>query len=132
MKIKNEKLRRAFRWAFGAFSVTAVAFVFQACYGPAPHEVLGDVKVEGKVMSAKTQEPINQIKVSVTDQPQYVETNENGSFELFIDNNLKNKLVLRFEDESEENGGTYLTKDTVIYDGGSELKTYIEIYLDEE
>lgn len=132
MKRVNEKIRRTIRWVFGAFSVTAVAFVFQACYGPAPSPKF-DVMISGKVFSSKTGDPISKIKVTLSDQPQYVETEEDGSFRLFdMGDSPAVEYTLHFVDESEDNGGVYLPKDTLLRTSSTSWNDNINIYLDEE
>lgn len=124
--LKN-KFRRAFKWCFGAFSVTAVAFVFQACYGPAPAPDIDEFHLEGRVLSAKTKEPIPGIKVSLEGNKFEYQTTNEGYFLILSQINGDDKYRLHFEDVTDD-GKQYLPKDTVIT---SETKT-LEILLDEE
>ena len=80
------KYRKLLRWLFGCVSFTAVAFVFQACYGPGP-DPFYDVKLTGTVRSKTTNKPIEGIKVSVDDwngrYQSYGFTDENGRFDFY-------------------------------------------------
>ena len=64
MKKLELKSRQLLRTLFGCISLTAVAFVFQACYGPEP-DLYYDIKLTGTVKSKNTQMPIKGIKVAV-------------------------------------------------------------------
>jgi len=80
------KLRKMLRWLFGCVSFTAVAFVFQACYGM-DRDMYYDVKLTGTVRSKTTNLPIERIKVSVDDwngrNQSYGFTDENGRFDFY-------------------------------------------------
>ena len=62
--MKNLKLhfRKFLRTIFGCLSFTAVAFVFQACYGTGPDPYY-DIRLTGTVKSKTTQMPIKGVKV---------------------------------------------------------------------
>ena len=64
MKKLELKSRHLLRTLFGCISLTAVAFVFQACYGTGPDPYY-DIKLTGTVKSKNTQMPIKGIKVAV-------------------------------------------------------------------
>ena len=81
MKKLELKGRKLLRYLFGCVSFTAVAFVFQACYG-----VVDDyeVRLTGTVWSKNTNLPIKGIKVAVNDE-QFIcgMTDENGKFDFY-------------------------------------------------
>jgi len=82
MKKIELKSRKLLRTLFGCLSFTAVAFVFQACYGtPEPSY---DVKLTGTVRSQTTNLPIKGIKVAVNNGNNYHYTDTNGTFEFYI------------------------------------------------
>ena len=67
----------------GGISITAVAFIFQACYGP-NIDVSYDVKLTGKVTSKITNLPIQGIKVTVNDDGyNFGITDEDGKFDFY-------------------------------------------------
>ena len=77
------KLRKSLRKIFNCFSLTAVAFIFQACYGP-DGDFGYDVKLTGTVTSKTTNMPIKGIKVAVGEEGyNYGFTDENGKFEFY-------------------------------------------------
>jgi hypothetical protein len=78
------KSRKLLRRIFGCISLTAVAFVFQACYG-IERDLTYDVKLTGTVRSKTTNKPIKGIKVAVNDEKwgNYGYTNENGEFDFY-------------------------------------------------
>ena len=85
------KSRKWLRTIFGTFSFTAMAFVFQACYGTGPDDFY-DIKLTGTVKSKTTNLPIKGIKVMVNDGETYYGkssaygiTDENGKFDFYAD-----------------------------------------------
>ena len=76
------KYRKLLRTLFGCVSLTAVAFVFQACYGTKP-DWYYDVKLTGTVRSKTTNLPVKGIKVAVNNQFSCGFTDENGKFEFY-------------------------------------------------
>jgi len=79
------KSRKLLRTLFGCLSFTAVAFVFQACYGIEPPWYY-NVKFSGVVKSETTKKPIKGIKISVTvlnNDNDYGITDENGIFNFY-------------------------------------------------
>ena len=112
MKTKlTERKRKILRKIFGALSLTTALFVFQACYGP-PHDVVIDIYFHGFVKSKTTNQPIQGIKVSVENQPQYEYTNNMGEFKLYTAQASEYKL--KFEDIDSTHNGYFLPKDTII------------------
>ena len=82
MKKWELKSRKLLRKIFNCFSLTAVAFIFQACYGM-PHDEYYDVKLTGTVTSKTTNLPVKGIKVSVNDGISYGFTDEKGKFDFY-------------------------------------------------
>jgi len=82
MKKIELKSRKLLRFLFGCFSFTAIAFIFQACYGPAP-AMSYNIKLSGKVTSKSTNEPIQGIKVQVFSDYTYGITDKNGNFNFY-------------------------------------------------
>ena len=82
MKKIELRSRQWIRKLFGGVSLTAMAFVFQACYGPLPDDAY-DVKFTGTVTSKTTNLPVKGIKVSVNEGLNYGFTDENGKFYFF-------------------------------------------------
>jgi len=107
MKSFSEKGRRALRTIFRGLGVTAVSFIFQACYGPPPR--MGDeVSIKGLVKSKTTKQPIKGIEVTidVKDPPIKETTNTFGEF--YIDLPRQNNYTFTFEDpDGPENGGAF-------------------------
>ena len=84
MKKIEFKMRKSLRKIFNGISLTAVAFIFQACYGMGPDCNHNDVKLTGTVTSKTTNLPIQGIKVSVNDESHNMGiTDENGKFEFY-------------------------------------------------
>jgi hypothetical protein len=87
MKKLELKYRKLLRAMFGCISLTAVAFVFQACYGT-DHDMFYDVKMTGTVRSKTTHLPIKGIKVAIeagrgSRGYNYGYTDENGRFDFY-------------------------------------------------
>jgi len=83
MKKIEIKFRKSLRKIFNGISLTAVAFIFQACYG-VPFDEFYDVKLTGTVTSKTTNLPIQGIKVIVNDESHNMGiTDENGKFEFY-------------------------------------------------
>ena len=82
MKKVELKTRKLLRKIFGGISLTAMVFIFQACYGMPPdrHD---DVKLTGTVTSKTTNLPISGIKISVNEGYNYGFTDENGNFNFY-------------------------------------------------
>ncbi len=82
MKKIELQLRKSLRFLFGCFSFTAIAFIFQACYGIEP-DCSYDIKLTGRVTSKSTNEPIQGIKVRVAHDCAYGITDKNGDFSFY-------------------------------------------------
>ena len=79
IELKSRKLLRAI---FGGISLTAIAFIFQACYGPGP-DMFYDVKLTGTVKSKTTNLPVKGIKITVNNVLNYGITDEDGKFNFY-------------------------------------------------
>jgi len=124
MKIDRRKLKRR---VFGFLSFSTALFVFQACYGM-PQDFNDMVSLNGKVVSARTAEPVAGIKVSVPYPDQYTVTGSDGEF--FLSPDIGSEYRVSFEDTDPETDGFFASKDTVIASGGRNL--YFEISLEEK
>ena len=142
MKKIKLKSRRLLRTIFGCVSLTAVAFVFQACYGPGPDRSY-DVKFTGIVKAKDTNLPIKGIKVTVYDRDSNIFgiTDENGNFDFYANicdcdyynyedgmHYTPDSVRVHFQDiDSLENG--YFFDKTVIVDPAhkSEVKINVEL-----
>ena len=82
MKKLELKSRKLLRTIFGGLSLTAVAFIFQACYGMPPNPGYS-IKVSGIVKSKTTHLPIKGIKVAQLNDPSYAITDEKGNFSFY-------------------------------------------------
>ena len=93
MKQIELKYRKWLRTLFGCVSFTAVAFVFQACYG-SRDDCFYDVRFTGTVKSKTTNLPIKGIKVFIDiygegygygARHNYGITGEDGTFDFYAD-----------------------------------------------
>jgi putative lipoprotein (rSAM/lipoprotein system) len=83
MKKIELKSRKLLRTLFGCLSFTAIAFVFQACYGTEP-DCYYDVKFTGTVRSKNTNLPIKGIKIAVNNEKiNSGFTDNNGNFAFY-------------------------------------------------
>jgi len=147
MKKIELKYRKLLRYFFGCVSFTAVAFVFQACYG-SREDWYYDVKLTGTVRSETTHLPIKGIKVTVnkgSDAWNYNcgFTDENGRFDFYAsvpnehyyplyDNDsvryTHDSVYVRFFDiDGTENG--YFADKTIIINPAQkdEVKLFVEL-----
>jgi hypothetical protein len=107
----KDRKRKILRKIYGALSLSTALFVFQACYGPRIDEGK-DVYFQGLVKSKSTNLPIPGIKVSIENQPQYIFTDNQGSFRIYAATALEYKL--KFEDIDSTTNGYFLPKDTLL------------------
>ncbi|MDR0333135.1 MAG: carboxypeptidase-like regulatory domain-containing protein [Dysgonamonadaceae bacterium] len=106
MKKIELKSRKFLRKIFAGISLTAVAFVFQACYGPM-EDCHYDIKLSGTVTSKTTNLPIQGIKVSMNGGLNYGVTDKNGNFNFFANASdcFEDENVVHFLDiDGAENG----------------------------
>jgi hypothetical protein len=109
-KLIDKKLK-ILRKIYGALSLSSALFVFQACYGT-PHDMVRDVYIQGLVKSKATNLPIQGIKVSIDNQPQYEITDSIGKFKIYTYRATEYKV--KFQDIDSIINGYFLPKDTVL------------------
>ena len=112
---------------FRGLCLTSVAFVFQACYGT-PQDLGFDILLEGKVVSRTTGLPIKGIKVSITDGPQYVYSDNEGNFGFYAE--YRENLPLTFEDIDGTENKHFIKKDTLLKVNNKRI--FFNIALDEK
>ena len=130
MKTIESKSRTILRGIFKGISLTAVAFIFQACYGPGG-DMCNDVKFTGTVKSKTSNMPIKGIKVSVNDNMGI--TDEKGNFNFYAsicyddyDNN--DQVKVHFDDiDGVENGHFDDTTITVKPKNQNEVRINVEL-----
>ena len=83
MKKIESKARKFLREIFKGASFTAMAFVFQACYGPLPDDQRCEVIFTGMVVSKSTSLPVEGIKVIVGDGIVSGFTDKDGKYSLY-------------------------------------------------
>jgi len=118
--------------------LTAVAFIFQACYGT--REDWGfDTHLSGKVLSKIDNTPIKGIKVSVANALNFAITDENGNFDFYayVENYRYDTIrqfispdsipVLFADIDSIENGYFYDKEIIINYNGQDEVKINVEL-----
>jgi len=120
------------RKIIGGLCLTSIAFVFQACYGT-PQDFGNDLLIEGQVTSKNTGLPVKGIKVSVADQEQYTNTDENGKFSFYMEKLSSTRI--KFTDVDSTKNGLFSNKDTLIVIKDSILtsrkpKVYLNIELE--
>jgi len=124
MKKFSEKGRRVLRTIFRGLGVTAVSFIFQACYGP-PME---DVTVYGSVKSKTTNDPIEGIRVSVEEPNFQYLTRSDGNFSVLLPR--QDTYTFTFEDpDGPENGGDFKQRSITVgtHDGESHVNIQVEL-----
>ncbi len=129
MKTRLLKLRRYFfKQALGLFSVTALLFVFEACYGT-PQAYEDDIEISGTVKSSLTGEPIKGISILLENEGRYISTDENGEFIIYAF--PSNVYIITAEDLDGTENGLFKTKRTTLsHDTTNRLE--LEFYLDEK
>jgi hypothetical protein len=123
-KLINKK-QRILRKVYGALSLSTALFIFQACYGT-PRDFGLDVHIEGCVKSQSTDMPIQGVRVSLDQSPQYEITDKDGKFSFYISKASEYKV--KFESIDPANEGVYLPKDTVLK--VVDEATYLSVSLD--
>jgi hypothetical protein len=124
MKKLSEKSRRVLRAIYRTFGVTAVSFIFQACYG-IPLDRGDDVAIRGSVKSKKTDKPISGIMVSIDENTVFSDlTDSDGYFIIFLPR--KDYYTVKFEDiDGMDNDGLFKQHITTVQ-GESPLQVYLE------
>ncbi|MBP1672337.1 MAG: putative lipoprotein [Bacteroidetes bacterium] len=100
------------RFLLQTFSLSAVLFVFQACYGT-PQDFEQDLQIEGTVVDRSNGLPIFGIKVQLGGTLQYTYTDSLGRFYMYQYNNHSD-IVLQFSDVDSLENGHFLPLDTSI------------------
>ena len=140
MKKFELKTRKLLRTIFGGISLTAVAFIFQACYGvPSPPYYNFDARLSGKVLSKTDKQPIKGIKVSVANALNFAITDEDGNFSFYahVENYRYDSIMqiitldsipVLFSDIDSTENGYFIDKEIVInHRGQDEVKINIEL-----
>lgn len=128
MKNKVLKLKKSLiQKIIGLFSLTALVFVFEACYGT-PQDFGEDVEISGMVKSAKTGEAVQGIKVELKNQDYFLVTGQDGSFSFFT--SPGQDYYLSFTDDDQNSSGSYTGKDTIVKNKDGDLLN-LEILLNE-
>ena len=118
MKKIELKTRKLIRKMFTCFSLTAVAFIFQSCYGPEPDWRYCDVKLSGTVISKTTNLPIKGIKIAVDKGLNYGFTDEEGKFDFYVSvpdgfycvHCTSNQAIIHFLDIDDTENGHFSDK----------------------
>lgn len=118
--------KRWFRSLLGGLSFTAALFIFQACYGT-PNNFEPGIKIEGKVCSSTSGDPIEGIHVYIPLSGQYEQTDAEGHFEMWTEDFYS--ISLRFMDTDSSENLLYAGKDTILI--GPDKEAFLEISLDE-
>jgi hypothetical protein len=130
MKSIELKSRKFLRKMFNGISLTAVAFIFQACYGPGP-DACCDMKLTGTVVSKTTNLPIKGIKVSVSNGVNFGLTDENGKFDFYssiYDCSVKGNYTVSFLDVDGAANGQFNDKFIYIkFECKDEVKINVEL-----
>ena len=120
---------------FRCISFTAMAFIFQACYG-IDRDYMYDVKFTGTVKSKTTNLPIKGIKITVSDK-EYIFgfTDKDGKFDFYahIPNmpNYSDNLKITFSDIDGPENGSFTDK-TITVDSTSKDEIVINVELEEK
>jgi hypothetical protein len=120
--MKSKILRKL----LGGLSLTTAAFIFQACYGSV-QDFGHDVYISGIVKSAKTGAPVNGIRITVANSPQYSLSAADGSFSFYTDSD--GDCILQFGDIDGVLNGKFEPKDTTLVNPSG--KIHLEVLLKE-
>ncbi len=99
------------RKLIGGLCLTSIAFVFQACYGT-PQDFGSDLLIEGEVKAKSTGLPIKGIRVSIADNVQYTNTDDNGKFSFYIERSKS--LNFKFSDIDANQNSQFTKKNTLL------------------
>lgn len=108
------------RKLIGGLCLTSIAFVFQACYGT-PQDFGSDLLIEGEVKAKATGLPIKGIRVSIADNIQYTNTDDNGKFSFYIERSRS--LSFKFSDIEANQNSQFINKDTLLTINNSVLNS---------
>ena len=125
--------RKFLRKVFNGISLTAVAFIFQACYGPGPDRYC-DFKLTGTVTSKSTNLPIKGIKISDDEGLNFGFTDENGNFDFYTSfqdcYNSKYSVNIHFNDVDGVENGHFANK-TIVVEPVNKNEVQINVELDD-
>jgi len=138
MKKIELKSRELLRKIFGGISLTAMAFVFQACYGPEPDPAT-DVKLSFTVKSKITNLPVTGIKVAIDNGLNCGFTDENGKLDFYTSvpnvvrsgDYVPDSLKVHFLDVDGIDNGMFADKSIIVYPTHKE-EIQVEVELDEK
>lgn len=129
MKTNLIKIRRnLLQKVLGLFSLTALVFVFEACYGT-PQDFGEDVEISGTVKSAKTGQTLQGIEVTLKNNDYFVITENDGKFSFFA--SPGQDYHMSFVDSKATKQVLYLSKDTVLKYNNNDFLN-LEIKLNEK
>ncbi len=111
------------------FSLSAMMFIFQACYGSMQEVPSTERAVSIKILSKVDGKPIPNIHVDVNRQhfSTSSSSNEQGNVRFYLEN--LQTYVLKFSDiDGNTNGGNFASKDTSISitDSGNTFEIFLE------
>ena len=106
-RFKREVLKRA----LSLFSLSTVAFTFQACYG-SPNDFGYDVEITGRVTAIDDGNPIPNIQIETKDETARTWTDANGEFSLYAPIDTLYTLLVT-DIDSTENGEFYSGKKVI-------------------
>jgi len=116
MKKIEFKTRQFLRNIFKGVSLTSMAFVFQACYGPLPDDQRCEVFFTGVVVSKSTFLPVEGIKVIVDEGIVSGFTDMNGKYNIYstIPGSSANRVTVKvsFQDIDGSTNGHF--EDTTV------------------
>jgi len=124
MKKIELRFRKLLRLIFGCISLTAVAFIFQACYGIVD-DMYYDIRFSGTVLSNTTNLPVKGIKVTVNDMNyNMVLTDEDGKFDFYASipenifddegNNISDEIKVHFRDIDDIENGLFADTTVIV------------------
>lgn len=110
----------------GFFSISAVLFVFQACYGT-PQDLEADVMIEGSVKNKTNLTPIPGLKVNVTNTNQSTYTLSDGTFTIYVP--ALDTFHIQITDEDGNTNGAFKVFDTAVSPQNQMLK--VDVLMEE-
>ena len=111
-KTKQSIKRYLITRILGLFSLSAVAFVFQACYGTL-QDFEDDVLIHGQVTALDTGDPIKGIYIELDKYSSVTTTDENGMFQIYA--GLDTSYVLLFSDIDSLQNGLFWPRETTVF-----------------
>ncbi|MBN1949816.1 MAG: radical SAM-associated putative lipoprotein [Bacteroidales bacterium] len=122
-----QKIKRlAYTRFFALFSLSAVAFTFQACYGM-PQDDWQSVTIQGYVSDSETREPISGIRVAVDQNGTTAFTDVEGFFMVRAEPNTNYDII--FSDVDGDENGVYWEKTASLTDSISNAELSLKVML---